>query len=126
VERIIATDCPNARLVVGRSPAATPSAVADIAPLSLVFIDGAHNAAAATADYTGVRPFIAARTVILWHDSETRDVPLAFEGCFDRTIHDRCEYLHTYGRLGIHFNASEHPALAEYLDVARLTYRRVK
>jgi predicted O-methyltransferase YrrM len=126
VERIITTECPNARLVVGRSPADTPMAVADLAPLSLVFIDGAHNAAAASADYAGVRPFLDARSVVLWHDTETRDMPRAFAGCFDRAIHDRCARLNTYGRLGIHHNSTEHPALAEYLDIARLTQWRAR
>lgn len=124
VERIVAEHCPNVRLVVGRSPQDTPTAVADCAPLSLVFIDGQHNALAASSDYAGAHPYLDARSVVLWHDSETRDVPRAFIGCLDRRLHDRCDRLHTYGRLGIHFNSAEHPALAEYLDASRLTYWR--
>lgn len=123
VERTIADKVPNARLQIGSSPDDTAAAVGTHAPLGLAFIDGEHTDRAAKGDFEGLSPHLDARSVVLWHD--TPQVLGAFKSCADARWDQRV-ILRTYRRMGLYYNAVEHPALHAYLALCALPIRVVK
>jgi predicted O-methyltransferase YrrM len=130
-ESIIETNrLSNVSIYTGSSPKDTPSALACIeksnkGKLSLAFIDGLHTNEAASADFTGILPYLDEKSVVLWHNVHV--VSEAFDSGYnekEKLLFDQKSVLRTHGPLGIYYSKNAHPLLHIYLKDSSLEWPR--
>jgi predicted O-methyltransferase YrrM len=103
----------------GSSPRDTAAALAAggiTTPLSIAFIDALHRDEAASADFSGLVPFLDERSIVLWHNVHlTARAFRESSRMLGRSLFDEQHVLRTHGPLGIYFASKAHPRLVEYL-----------